>query len=186
MTHFRCKVCNEDFFDTLPGQSNSSVHRPPFWLSCSICGRHQNWLGIAKQPAWWPSRLKTVDRVNAQWRWTHWTLSLAIATSIIMFFVGPVIVSGISNAISGPSAKKELSIPSMVGMNLQAAQDCLQELGFFNLDDQPADASEPRFQINDSNWTVRRQNRTGPVSSKEALIVLYAEKTGGGGDESCP
>lgn len=82
-------------------------------------------------------------------------------------------------------------MPSVVGMNLQGAQDCLQELGFWNLDDQP-EAGEPRLQVNDSNWTVTDQSPDpGPVASLDQEITLYARKTGGWGSDgegswSCP
>lgn len=185
MNTYICKVCGEQFSHTAQNQFASSPHVPPFWIRCTVCGRSQNWLGTAKQPDWWPSRLKTADRIDRQWRWTHWTLSLVIAF-IVVYNVGSSIVKGISNSISKPSASEELSIPNMVGMNLQAAQDCLQELGFWNLDDQPADVSESKFQINDSNWTVRRQSKIGPASSKDVEIILYAENTGGEGGQSCP
>jgi hypothetical protein len=74
-----------------------------------------------------------------------------------------------------------IMLPSMIGMNLQGAQDCLQEIGFWNLDDQPA-AGESRFQVNDSNWTVTDQSpEPGMVSSRDQQITLYARKTGGWG-----
>lgn len=79
----------------------------------------------------------------------------------------------------------------MVGMNLQGAQDCLQELGFWNLDDQP-EYGEPRFQVNDSNWTVTGQSPdAGEISSLDEKITLYARKTGGWGADgegswTCP
>ena len=85
--------------------------------------------------------------------------------------------------------KSEIQLPSVVGMNLQAAQDCLQELGFWLLDDQP-ESGEPRLQINDDNWTVTRQRPEPGMYSEDASITLYARKTGdfgqGSGSRGCP
>lgn len=76
-------------------------------------------------------------------------------------------------------------IPNVVGMNLQDAQDCLQSKGFYYLDDQPA-PGEPRFQVNDSNWTVTRQSDVGPGYSLDTRITLTARKDGGYSEMSCP
>lgn len=76
-------------------------------------------------------------------------------------------------------------IPNVVGMNLQDAQDCLQSKGFYLLDDQPA-PGEPRFQVNDSNWTVIRQSEVGPGYSIDTRITLTARKDGGYSEKSCP
>lgn len=87
---------------------------------------------------------------------------------------------------SGGSDQPETAeIPNVVGMNLQDAQDCLQSKGFYYLDDQPA-PGEPRFQVNDSNWTVTRQSDVGPGYSFDTRITLTARKDGGYSSKSCP
>jgi hypothetical protein len=95
------------------------------------------------------------------------------------------IANSLIGSISSDDSAETSFVPDMTGMNLQSAQDCLQERGFWKLDDQPA-PGEPGLQINDSNWTVTDQNVQGEVESTDVSIVLYARKTGGGGSESCP
>ncbi len=102
----------------------------------------------------------------------------------IRTFLAVTLVIGLS-ACSSSTTTEPAFVPDMTGMNLQAAQDCLQERGFWKLDDQPA-PGESRLQINDSNWTVTDQNIQGDVESIDVSIVLYARNTGGGGSESCP
>ena len=99
-------------------------------------------------------------------------------------FLVVALLIGLSACSSSPETEPAF-VPDMTGMNLQAAQDCLQELGFWLIDDQPA-AGESRFQINDSNWTVTNQNVQGEVESTDEKIVLYARNTGGDGRQSCP
>ncbi len=176
-----CKVCGQSFFQISQGNTNL-FDRIPGGERCSACGRAQNWFGTAKQPSWWPQKLKTTDSVQRQWRWTHWSASLGVA--VVLLFVSINIINSFIDAdFSGP--KETWVVPDMTGMNLQSAQDCLQELGFWKLDDQPA-PGESRFQINDSNWTVTDQNVQGEVDSTDVSIVLYARNTGGDGGRACP
>lgn len=70
------------------------------------------------------------------------------------------------------------TLPDVVGMNLQAAQDRLQAAGFYLLDDKDA-TGRGRFQVYDRNWVVTRQKpAAGRKVSTDALIVLYAKKYG--------
>ena len=177
-----CNVCGVLFHEA-PQRNLDLFEKIPGGERCARCGRSQNWFGTAKQPGWWPSRLKTVESVERQWRWTHWTASLAVASLLLLFTVN-IANSFIDADLPGGSDDKAF-VPDMTGMNLQAAQDCLQELGFWLLDDQPA-AGESRFQINDSNWTVTSQNVQGEVESTDVSIVLYARNTGGDGGQACP
>jgi hypothetical protein len=85
----------------------------------------------------------------------------------------------------GERAPATAEIPDVVGMNLQDAQDCLQSKGFYYLDDQPA-PGEPRFQVNDSNWTVTQQSDVGPGYTFDTPITLTARKDGGYSSKSCP
>lgn len=102
-----------------------------------------------------------------------------------------VIVASSLVACAGENDDKssEIQLPNVVGMNLQAAQDCLQALGFWLLDDQP-DYGEPRFQINDDNWTVSRQSPDPGMYLEDVKITLYSRKTGdfgqGSGSRYCP
>ena len=164
MSTLICKICGEQF-------SRTSQNR----FRCTICGRSQSWLGTAKQPAWWPSRLKTTDRLERQWRWTHWTLSLIVA-AFISLNVGSVIVGSISNSIEQARISRQVEMPDFVGMSLQGAQNCLQNLGFSNFDYELEDASVSKSEIDDLDWSVTRQSRIGTVSSNKVKIILYVEK----------
>ena len=90
---------------------------------------------------------------------------------------------------NGSNESDVIELPSVVGMNLQAAQDCLQARGFWLLDDQP-ESGEPRFQVNDDNWTVTDQSPKAGMYSEDTKITLYSRKTGdfgqGAGSRSCP
>lgn len=170
VTYRACRACGE----VVISLSSSSFKR------CPECGRLQNWLGTARQPSWWPQWIPVVDTRMRQWRWTYWVVTLATVTTIV---VGSVMVSGGGSNMNSSSGPVE--IPNVVGMNLQEAQDCLQSYGFWNLDDQP-EPGEPRFQVNDSNWTVTSQTPTGTASSSDARVTLHSRRDGGGSSKSCP
>lgn len=73
-------------------------------------------------------------------------------------------------------------MPDVVGMNLQEAQDLLQSLGSYMLDQQDA-SGEDRLQLLDSNWKVcSQQPAPGVESPLEATVVLASVKS----DEYCP
>lgn len=102
--------------------------------------------------------------------------------------LGLLAVVAVGAACGGSAEDNQVEIaeiPNVVGMNLQDAQDCLQSKGFYLLDDQPA-PGEPRFQVNDSNWTVTRQSDVGPGFSLDTFITLTAQKDGGYSSKSCP
>ncbi|WP_327086699.1 PASTA domain-containing protein [Nonomuraea sp. NBC_01738] len=74
------------------------------------------------------------------------------------------------------AARKKL--PNVVGINLQAAQDLLQERGFYLLDDQDA-TGRHRLQIYDRNWVVVRQTpASGRTVTTDTKVVLWAKKYG--------
>lgn len=162
-----CKICGEPF-------SRTAQNR----FRCTICGRSQNWFGTAKQPTWWPSRLKIADRLERQWRWTHWTLSFVFA-AFISLFAGLITVGIISTSIEEARIRKQVLVPDLVGVRLQSAQSCLQREGFSNIDVEPVDASVSMSEI-DERWLVTRQNEMGIVSSNKVEIILYVEKMPGG------
>lgn len=73
------------------------------------------------------------------------------------------------------------SLPNLVGMVLQDAQDKAQAAGFYGLNDK--DALYDRFQVIDSNWKVCSQEPgPGAYNPDTTNVVLYAVKL----DETCP
>jgi vacuolar-type H+-ATPase subunit H len=81
-------------------------------------------------------------------------------------------------------AKAEIetfTMPDLVGMNLQDAQDILQNLGSILLDQEDASGKD-RFQVNDSNWHVCTQDPApGTDASISDTITLGSVKL----DEDC-
>ena len=73
-------------------------------------------------------------------------------------------------------------MPNAVGENLQLAQDKLQALGSFLMDQQDA-AGLNRIQVVDSNWKVCTQKpAAGAKVPVETMVVLAAVKL----SEQCP
>jgi beta-lactam-binding protein with PASTA domain len=73
-------------------------------------------------------------------------------------------------------------MPNLVGENLQDAQDKLQALDSFFLQQNDATGME-RFQVIDSNWKVCTQKPSaGQKVPVEKMVVLEAVKL----DETCP
>ncbi|MFC8921966.1 hypothetical protein [Cellulosimicrobium sp. NPDC057127] len=73
-------------------------------------------------------------------------------------------------------------MPSVVGHNLQDAQDLLQTLDSFVMDQVDATGLE-RLAVNDSNWTVCAQDPVpGTVVPISTVVTLSAVKL----DEVCP
>jgi hypothetical protein len=80
------------------------------------------------------------------------------------------------------STAAPIVMPDLVGMNLQVAQDALQALGSYILDQEDASGLD-RLQIIDSNWHVCAQEPApGSTIQPEALIILSSVKL----EESCP
>ena len=81
-----------------------------------------------------------------------------------------------------PQPPEKFVMPKLVGENLQLAQDKLQKLGSFLLDQQDA-AGLDRFALVDSNWKVCSQKpKAGARIPIDTMVVLAAVKL----DESCP
>lgn len=84
-----------------------------------------------------------------------------------------------------PAAVEEeatFEMPALVGVNLQLAQDTLQALGSYVMDQQDA-SGLGRFQVNDSNWVVCAQDPVpGSVVTASSLVTLASVKL----DETCP
>jgi beta-lactam-binding protein with PASTA domain len=74
------------------------------------------------------------------------------------------------------------TMPDVVGMSLQDAQDKLQELGSYLMDQEDA-TDKGRLQIIDDNWVVCRQEPVaGTQYSKLDVVTLWSVKNG----EDCP
>lgn len=76
-------------------------------------------------------------------------------------------------------------MPDAVGMDLQSAQDLLQEeAGDFLYISMSEDATgEDRMQLIDSNWVVCSQNiAPGAAVTADVNVIFYVVKD----DESCP
>jgi len=77
-----------------------------------------------------------------------------------------------------PAVAERKTLPDVIGMNLQEAQDTLQAAGFYLISDRDA-TGRGRFQVFDRNWVVTQQKPAGgrkvPI---DTLIVLYAKKYG--------
>lgn len=73
-------------------------------------------------------------------------------------------------------------MPDVVGMNLQYAQDTLQSLGSYLMDQEDATTLD-RFQVLDSNWQVCRQDpQPGEEVPVDTIVTLWSVKL----DEACP
>lgn len=87
-----------------------------------------------------------------------------------------------SNKHSSGQGGKTFAVPALVGRNLQRAQDQLQSVGSYVLDQRDA-LGLHRFQILDSNWKVCSQSPAPGTEVKLAHVVtLAAVKL----NESCP
>jgi beta-lactam-binding protein with PASTA domain len=70
------------------------------------------------------------------------------------------------------------TVPDVVCMDLQAAQDSMQEAGFYNLGSDDV-SGQGRLQILDRNWVVVSQSvRAGTQPSELRRIVLTSVKFG--------
>ena len=76
----------------------------------------------------------------------------------------------------------EFVMPDVVGMNLQEAQDLLQNMGSYFMDQEDA-SGDGRLQIDDSNWNVCTQDpEPGETLSLVDVVTLASVKAG----ETCP
>ncbi|KRF30050.1 hypothetical protein ASG91_00220 [Phycicoccus sp. Soil802] len=73
-------------------------------------------------------------------------------------------------------------MPKLVGKNLQLAQDTLQSVGSYVLDQEDA-SGLGRLQVNDSNWKVCSQKpKAGASIPIETVVLLSSVKL----SEDCP
>ncbi|WP_421743166.1 PASTA domain-containing protein [Cellulomonas sp.] len=81
-----------------------------------------------------------------------------------------------------PAVVETMTMPAVVGVNLQLAQDTLQAAGSYVLDQTDA-SGLGRVQVNDSNWQVCGQDPApGTVVPVDTMVTLSAVKL----DETCP
>ena len=106
-------------------------------------------------------------------RWIDYVLQSFVALFFVI--VGSFLLLGNSEF-----AGSKISVPNMVGMNLQSAQDCLQDDGFTNLRFETGG-----FHLWDRNYKVVRQEPQ-TVDSKSDRVTLYATKGIGLGELDCP
>ncbi|WP_062381232.1 PASTA domain-containing protein [Demequina pelophila] len=75
-----------------------------------------------------------------------------------------------------PSVSETFTMPSLVGMNLQLAQDSLQELGSYFLDQEDW-TGDGRRQLIDTNWQVCAQEpAAGTETSIGEIVTLWSVK----------
>ncbi len=185
LNEYTCRLCAESFKHKAKKQSRAD---------CTVCGESQTWTSSAPEPDWWPRWIRTVDNHgdgsgSGGMRWTHMIrLSVMFGTLCLLILIGSAVNSLTSDSTSPNVPRYGRDIPDVVGMNLQSAQDCLQEWGFYSLDDQPVDPSQGRFQIFDRNWVVQRQSKVGLAKSSSERIVLYVLRAtpGNSGTRFCP
>ena len=81
-----------------------------------------------------------------------------------------------------PAEVETFVVPDVVGQNLQYAQDTLQALGSYVMDQEDASGLD-RFQIDDSNWQVCSQSPVaGTTIPIDDTVTLWSVKLG----EACP
>ena len=81
-----------------------------------------------------------------------------------------------------PAPVETFTMPKLVGVNLQLAQDMLQKKGSFLLDQEDALGLD-RIQVLDSNWQVCKQSpKAGKKVAVDAMITLSSVKL----SEDCP
>ena len=77
-----------------------------------------------------------------------------------------------------PDVEELFTMPDTVGQNLQYAQDSLQALGSYLMDQTDA-SGLGRMQINDSNWVVCSQDPApGSIVAISTVVALAAVKIG--------
>lgn len=80
------------------------------------------------------------------------------------------------------AVSETFKMPKVVGMNLQDAQDLLQSLGSYAMDQQDA-SGQGRLQLLDRNWTVCSQDPApGTKTDISEIVTLSSVKL----DEYCP
>ena len=183
LNEYTCRLCAENFKHKAKKQSRAT---------CTFCGERQTWSLTAPEPDWWPKWIPTQDNRRGGKvvrRWTDWAITATLLGICLLIGLSLFVISSfVPDTVTANLPRYGRDIPDVVGMNLQSAQDCLQEWGFYSLDDQPVDPSQGRFQIFDRNWVVQRQSKVGPARSSSERIVLYVLRAtpGNSGTTFCP
>lgn len=77
-----------------------------------------------------------------------------------------------------PAATSLITVPDVVGMNHQYAQDEMQAAGLYNLDERDA-TGQDRMLLWDRNWVVVAQDPApGTEVDEDATITLSSQKEG--------
>lgn len=104
-----------------------------------------------------------------------------VATPTPSVTAAPSVESPSPTPTPTPAAEVTFTVPDLVGANLQDAQDLLQSLGSYTMDQTDASGLD-RMQVNDSNWQVCAQEpAAGTEVSTDTVVTLAAVKL----DESC-
>ena len=166
---YTCKLCGDSYNHKKKKQSRTQ---------CPSCMEKQNWGNVAPEPKWFPRFIPTKENGRSKdFRWTD--------HAVVSFCVGFLILAGaavipIQNAMgyTPPPKRVEIGeeIPNVVGMNLQDAQDCLQEYGFTNIGSESLGKGK---QWLDASWLVTKQTKVGPTDDRFEKIILYVERLGG-------
>ena len=166
---YTCKLCGDSYQHKKKKQSRTQ---------CTSCKERQDWGNAATEPKWWPRFIPTKDNGRSKnIRWTNYAL--------LSFFLGILVLMGaavkpIQDAMgyTPPPKRVEIGeeIPNVVGMNLQDAQDCLQEYGFTNTGSESLGKGK---QWLDASWLVTKQTKVGPTDDRFEKIILYVERLGG-------
>jgi PASTA domain len=110
------------------------------------------------------------------------TATATATTTVTPTPTSAVATSAAAQPSAAAAAPEVFKMPKLVGENLQLAQDKLQKLGSFVLDQQDA-AGLDRIQVVDSNWQVCSQKPApGKTVSADTLVVLASVKL----SEDCP
>ena len=108
------------------------------------------------------------------------TVDTPVATEPAPMVSEPAAVPSAESA--APAEPVQFTMPDVVGVNLQLAQDTLQALGSYLMDQTDA-TGLGRLQIDDSNWQVCSQDPApAAVVPVETVVTLAAVKL----SETCP
>lgn len=81
-------------------------------------------------------------------------------------------------ASSSDSSSSKITVPSVVGMDHQDAQNKMQDVGLYNLDEKDA-TGQGRMLIIDHNWEVVSQKpAAGSKVGEDTTILLISKKKG--------
>jgi hypothetical protein len=133
------------------------------------------------------------------WKMKRFIIGGAVALFMAIGLIGAMGGGGDAEAAASPTPSATLAVtpsptptpsaipetftmPDVVGQELQDAQDLLQTLGSYLMDQQDASGLD-RLQINDSNWKVCSQEPAAAAEVPiETVVILASVKN----DEVCP